>query len=326
MFQKLVATRQKLENIFFKAGGKPDNLRKAILKGKGNKDKAVNGLDGIDGFDGAVEYMNYSTPLTQLLGRDVYYSENVEGMEGFEGLGELGEPVTLASVAAAAGVISGIVAALKQIGDIFQKKTKGSEDFDEAKNEQAEKEPTPKADESAPSLPPIKNSTDDELPSFTPEPSVTKSYQAPGIVQSNSTADYTPATEQQPIVTKQVMQRSAESDNVNPVVEEQANDLPAITKKQAVTTTAAKSETDTPTKETFWEKNKNWLKPVAIGVGGIGIIAIGMKLLKSNQPAARSSPAPKSLNGIPGRRKNHKRKAKHKHNPKHTKKKAVALL
>ena len=41
-FQKLLATRQKLENIFTTAGGKADNLRKAILGGKGNKDKAVN--------------------------------------------------------------------------------------------------------------------------------------------------------------------------------------------------------------------------------------------------------------------------------------------
>ena len=28
----------------------------------------------------------------------------------------------------------------------------------------------------------------------------------------------------------------------------------------------------------FWDKNKKWLKPVAIGVGGISLLAIGIKL------------------------------------------------
>jgi len=322
-YQKLVATRQKLENIFYKAGGKPDNLKKAILKGKGNKDKAVNGLDG---FDGLVEYMNYSTPLNQLLGRDVYFSENVEGMEGFEGLGELGEPLTLTSIAAAAGVIAGIVGALKQIGDIFQKKTKGSEDFDEAKNEQAEKEPTPKVDEAAPALPPIKNSNADDSSSYTPEP-ITQPYKAPAITESSSMPDYSPATEKSLVRTQ--AKQTAPTDTDDNIAEENS-DLPAVAERKTVaraaTTTTATSDTDPPPKETFWDKNKSWLKPVAIGVGGIGIIAIGMKLLKTNQPPARASSASKSLNGVSRGRKNHKRKTKHKQKQKYSRKKAVALL
>lgn len=132
-FQRLVATREKLEKIFYGAGGNPQNLKKAMLGGKGNTDKAVAGLDGFS--VAGIEYMSAYTALPQLLGPEIYYSENVEG---FEGLGQLGEPITLASVGAAMGVLAGIVAALKQIGDIFPKKTKGSEDFDEKTNEAAE--------------------------------------------------------------------------------------------------------------------------------------------------------------------------------------------
>jgi hypothetical protein len=93
-------------------------------------------------------------------------------------------------------------------------------------------------------------------------------------------------------------------------------------------TTTDTTNTPTPPKETFWEKNKSWLKPVAISAGGIGLIAIGMAVLKPKK--THSSPArSQSLSGLPkGRKKNHKRKTKSKAKPqtKRQKKKAVALL
>lgn len=133
-YQQLVKTRQKLEDIFSNAGGNPANMKKAILKGKGNKDHAVNGLLGLGAIiqDDGIMNMNIYTPLPQLLGPEIYYDENIRGMEGFEGFGELGEPATIASVAAASSVIAAIAASLKKIGDIFKgKKTEGSEDFSE---------------------------------------------------------------------------------------------------------------------------------------------------------------------------------------------------
>jgi len=132
-YAQLVRTRQKLEDIFSNAGGNPANMRKAIIKGKGNRDHAVNGLLGLGAvqMDDGVMSMNIHTPLPQLLG-EIYYDENVRGMEGFEGFGELGEPITLATVGAAAGVIAAIASSLRKIGDIFKgKKTEGSEDFSE---------------------------------------------------------------------------------------------------------------------------------------------------------------------------------------------------
>ena len=161
-FQKLVATRQKLEKIFEGAGGKIANLKKAILSGKGNKDKAVSGLGMLPMVEWS-GYMSEYTPLDQLLGPEIYYSENVEGMEGFSGFGELGEPVTLATVGAAMGVIAGIVAALKQIGDIFKSKQKGSEDFDESKTDAPENNvDVPKNDSSSIKVPTV--STNNIIP------------------------------------------------------------------------------------------------------------------------------------------------------------------
>lgn len=307
-FQRLVATRQKLENIFYGAGGNPKNLKKAMLGGKGNSDKAVAGLDGFS--LAGVEYMNVYTPMPQLLGPEIYYSENVEG---FEGLGQLGEPVTLASVGAAMGVISGIVAALKQIGDIFKNKTEGSKDFDENVNEAAE--------------------NNQPIPGTTPVPVTNETAQQPILTDKTSVEEsFKPDTSTNTQVVK--TESSNYSTATNPIVpiEEQENNviqekentsLPVVTNQLPVTET---NNPPAPTKETFWEKNKSWLKPVAIGVGGLSLIAIGFAVMKPKNTQSRSSPG-HGLSGVPKKRKNHKRQ-KHKSPSKShpSKKTAVALL
>lgn len=308
-FQRLLATRQKLEKIFYGAGGNEKNLKKAMLGGKGNKDKAVNGLDGFS--LAGIEYMNVYTPLPQLLGPEVYYSENVEG---FEGLGQLGEPITLASVGAAMGVLAGIVAALKQIGDIFPK---GSQDFDEKANEAAENNaPVP----GTTTVPNTDSSTPTQIP--TDKTSVEESFKTSNDSPvSNSTAnsetDYSTATK--PLITT-----NEDSDTV--VEEKDDSLLPTTTNQTTIPATTDTGNTPDPTKETFWDKNKSWLKPVAIGVGGISLIAIGFAVLKPKHPSNKSSP--QSLSGIPKKRKKHKRKLKHKSKtkPHPQKKTAVALL
>jgi hypothetical protein len=101
-FEKLKAVRAKLEGLFYKAGGNPENLKKAILKGKGNSNKEVSGLNDIG------EYEN---------------------------LGELGEPVTATAIASAAGIVGAIAGLLKSIGNIFPDKGKeGAEDFEKVEN------------------------------------------------------------------------------------------------------------------------------------------------------------------------------------------------
>lgn len=312
-FQRLVATRQKLEKIFYGAGGNEGNLKKAILGGKGNSDKAVNGLAGFS--PSGIEYMSALTPLPQLLGYEVYQQENVEG---FEGLGQLGEPLTLASVGAAMGVIAGIVAALKQIGDIFPKKTKGSEDFNEKLNEAAEdNQPVPgttpipatTSSTAPPPLPiPIDKSTVEE--SFKTNPEPITYINAPVSTSSEST--YSPPSEMTPAI--QIDE--GESEFQTPAL------LPA-TSTELITTSA--DTTAAPGRETFWDKNKAWLKPVAIGVGGVSLIAIGYAVLKP-KPSSRSSP--QSLSGLPkgGRKKKVAKRKNKKTKSKPSKKTAVALL
>ena len=298
-FQKLVNTRMKLEKIFFGAGGNPKNLKKAILSGKGNKDKAVNGLEGFGMIDsGTVQYMSEYTPMTELLGTEIYYDENINGMEGF---GELGEPITMSTIAAAAGVIAGIVAMLKDVGNIFQKKTKEAEDFDEKKNEEADKEnPVPVPTTATPGI----------VPTIT----VKENSDTPEVVIKTAT----PSSESGKT---EVVKFNAEQ----PVVETKTEVAPVNTSEANVsaninTNANTDNNNDNPG---FWEKNKKWLKPVAIGVGGITIIGIGYAIMKGGKTQNKSSPPGKSLSGTPNykKRKNHKR-----NKPKHQKKRAVALL
>jgi len=302
-FQKLIATRQKLENIFYGAGGKPDNLRKAILGGKGNKDKAVSGLGMLPMID--TMHMSEHTSLEQLLGPDIYYSENVDGMEGFEGFGQLGEPVTLTTVGAAMGVIAGIVAALKQIGDIFKKKQAESSDFDEAKTDAPENTVSVAA-----------NSSATTIPVTVTNPILPAEIDMQNPQQVVTTSDVNPAT------------------NSNVLVKTTDSNVPVTVGKEVMTNNTATEENNTATtttengtnntgdeKQSFWEKNKKWLKPVGIGLGGLTIIAIAYKLSKSSTQKTKSSPG-HGLSGVP-----HKRtKKKNHHRKKNGHKKSIALI
>ncbi len=160
-WQKLVDARKKLEKIFYGAGGKPENMKKAILNGKGNKNHEVHGLDGFGALydhrtgrfhrqmsakpgmrhinpmhaHHPVNRLHKHMPLRSVIGNEMFQSENPVGE-----LGELGEPITAATIAAASGVIAAIAGTLKKIGDIFGGKGKGAEDFNEETNKEAEKE------------------------------------------------------------------------------------------------------------------------------------------------------------------------------------------
>ncbi|MBO9565551.1 MAG: hypothetical protein J7621_22430 [Niastella sp.] len=288
-YQKLVKAKDKMENIFETAGGKAKNLKKAILKGKGNKNNEV-ALQGL-GFlasDASVLYMDQNTPLAQLLGPEIYYDENVGDMEGFEGFGELGEPATGAAVAAASAAVAAVAKILKAIGPIFSGGQKGSEDFAEGEAAAADKEI---ADTPAASNPPA---------AITPAAAETPvETNAVARVAPESSAAATPAEYAEPV--------------------EPVSDNTAIVPATApITMNAAVPDSPAPSplasKESFWQKNRKWLLPTVIGVGSIAVIAIGMKLMK---PAHK--PPAGSLQGTP------KKKAA-KPKSKKEKKKAVALL
>lgn len=119
-WHQLVKIKDKLENIFYGAGGIPSNFKKAMLTGNGNRNHDVSGLGYAP--DEEVYGMDENTPLPQLLG-DIYESENK-----VEGLGDLGDPATGTAVAAATGIMGIIATIIKAVGNIFPKKDDGSTD------------------------------------------------------------------------------------------------------------------------------------------------------------------------------------------------------
>ncbi len=112
-YDKLKHVLAKTEKIFYVSGGKPENLRKAIITGRGNRNHEVAGIDGF----------NEETPLNELLG-EIYRSEFVEGVEGLsgDGMGIVTAAATTASITAATGTMAAIAALLKQVGSVFPKK------------------------------------------------------------------------------------------------------------------------------------------------------------------------------------------------------------
>lgn len=115
-FAQLKKIREKLEKIFFDAGGKPENLKESILTGKGNQDRKV----VLSGLGRVTTNVRAAQSLAEILGEDIYNAE----VHNKSSLGSLGEPVTtaaaLASSTGAMGIIAGL---LKAIGNIFRKIT-----------------------------------------------------------------------------------------------------------------------------------------------------------------------------------------------------------
>ena len=132
-WKKLVTIKDKIENIFYGAGGKQSNLKKAMLKGKGNHNHEVNGLGDMP--DEAIFGMDENTPIRELLGDEMWNSENDTTK-----FGELGDPATGASIAAASGVMGIIAALIKGVGSIFGKgdSSGASQDFQTTSQDDAD--------------------------------------------------------------------------------------------------------------------------------------------------------------------------------------------
>lgn len=101
---KLRKVKDKAETVYWQAGGKKENFKKAILSGRGNKDKkvSVNGLFGLD--DIYADQQEY----------DIIHNDP----DDLEGLGAI---ATGAALAAATSAVAAIAGALKQIKGIFNK-------------------------------------------------------------------------------------------------------------------------------------------------------------------------------------------------------------
>lgn len=237
-FQRLKQAKDKLEKIFYGAGGKPENLKNAILTGKGNANREVpvSGLSGAD--DKSILHMNINTPLHEVLGQEIYYSENMQGLEEIEGLNGLGEPITAASIGAASGIMAAIAGLLKSIGSIFPKRQKESVDFENTADANTEAEQI-QTNNPQVNLDTYNPEADPNLKSMTTDPTTT----------TNPDGSTTPTDPNKP-----------------------------------------------PAEQTFWEKNKKWIKPTAWVTGILTALGIGYKVYSSNQKKS----AKKKDNGVSG--------------------------
>ncbi len=109
--QKVVEVKNRLEKIFYGAGGDNKNLKQAILTGNGNKTNEVP-LNGI-GYVSSRAYSDNDS-ISSIIGASSYASE----VEGVEGLSGLGEPATAAAIAAASSVLAAIAGLMKNIGSL----------------------------------------------------------------------------------------------------------------------------------------------------------------------------------------------------------------
>lgn len=130
-FARYKQVREKLEKIFFGAGGKPENLKEAILTGKGNQDKAV----ALSGF--AISGLGYtgSSSIREIIGDEMYADEFAAEEPQLSGLGVI---ATGAAVVTASGVLATIAGILKNIGGLFDKGEPGADPGFEQLDEQVD--------------------------------------------------------------------------------------------------------------------------------------------------------------------------------------------
>jgi hypothetical protein len=278
--QRIVGIKDKLEKIFYGAGGKIENFKKAILKGRGNRSKEVP-LSGL----GEIDYNDYSEEhnLSQILGVESYTTE----MNGVEGLGSLGEPATGAAIAAATTVLAAIAGLLKSIGSL-KKGGKGGDPSSDASTENTSQE----ASQSS-SIGNDTTTTDTTAPSNTTSTVQTDANNTGGENKSSTTD--TPANDDKTATT-------TTTDEAN------TSTMPAVSARAANSNTPA-------TQLSAMEKAKKWvsenkLATGAIAVTTIGLIAWGVKTLTSKPKNPKIA-----LSGAPKKSKAKKKKHHHAQHP-----------
>jgi hypothetical protein len=120
-FAKLKKVVERAEKIYEGAGGKKSNLKKAILTGKGNRDKAVP-LSGLElgapyDVDPADLYVDETERFIVEADRDTV-AAMLEAEMNIEGLGEV---ATGTALAAASGIVGSVAALLSKITGVFDK-------------------------------------------------------------------------------------------------------------------------------------------------------------------------------------------------------------
>ncbi|HRJ29907.1 MAG TPA: hypothetical protein PLV21_06570 [Cyclobacteriaceae bacterium] len=305
---KLRKVKDRAETVYWQAGGKKDNLKKAILKGKGNKDKKVplSGLDGLDEVYADQEEYN------------IIHSDD----DDIEGLGVVGAT----AIAAATSAVAAIAGALKQVKGLFNKG--GSE-------EKAFQSETDNAG-SAASAPDISESEDEVRDDFSePAPTAQPGSSLISKVTSAVTAakplvsaarSFVPPKAPATITKNETTQNYTNtSQATQPILSNESTSSGAMLVPSESTTPGDVVQTqDTPAKTGFIQKTTTWVKEnpgKSLLVAG-GIITGGFLLMK----AMRSGSGTNGLEGLPKKRKKKRKYVKTKAKSRKSKVKAQNLL
>lgn len=274
---KLKEVLARAEKIFYTAGGKPENLRKAILTGRGNRSKEVAGFDGY----------SENTPLTELLGS--IYQDEFSGLEGLDGeeFGVVTAVATGASITAATGVMAAIAGLLKQVGVLFPKK----------EGEQ-KKRGLFKRKEAAPAEQQEESSENSSESSETSEPSEESSSES----ESQENSETSEATEE------------SSEENLPAVNEETA--LTTMEENSEESSSSTEDEGASGLSglggiRDFYQKNKKWIVPVGVLATAITLgLVINHYANKSEaEPKPQTQPVQQpTVNGIDGRKKRRRTK------------------
>lgn len=310
-FDKLKKILYKMEQIFFTAGGKPENLKKAILTGRGNRNKEVNGLGLVDGYEIDMSGIDENSSLSSLLGATVYQDEFVNGLEGTEGLGSA--VAAGAAVASATTVMTAIAALLKGVGNLFPNKKNNADFKDEGGGGESSADTSDSSSggggEDAPTV--RTNSSSNSGGS--------NNSSSSGGGNDNSESSSPPATNENGNTN---MQRNDSSNSTQDNSSSEDNGTNGSANKDA--DAGGGGEQKKGLKD-FWENNKKWIKPVGISAISAAAIFAIYKAVKSHNENKTTVKRPQAaLNGV-GRRKRRK-KTKGKHRGQHGRKSNVALM
>ena len=298
---KLRKVKDRAETVYWQAGGKKDNLKKAILKGKGNKDKKVplSGLDGLDEVYADQEEYN------------IIHSDD----DDIEGLGVVGAT----AIAAATSAVAAIAGALKQVKGLFNKGGSDEKAFQSETDNAgtAASVPTSIPDDEDAMM--AEQGTSQSGSSLISKVTSAVSAAKPLVSAARSLVPAPSTTTNETAKTY-----SSPAQTTQPVLsDESASSGAMLVPGESTTPGDVVSTQDTPAKTGFLQKTTTWVKEnpgKSLLVAG-GVITGGYLLMR----AMRGGSAANGLNGVPPKKKK-KRKYTKKSDGKKNKVKAQNLL
>jgi hypothetical protein len=291
---KVRSIKDRAETVYWQAGGKKENLKKAILQGKGNKDKKVplNGLSGMDGLDNVYADMDEY---------NIIHSNNIEG---------LGEIASATAITAATAAVAAIAGALKQVTGLFVQGGNEEQAFQSETDNAGTAATAPSSipdDEDAFTYEDTSYSEPESVPFTVPTATVAPKIAAPvqsaisKIVsafapssqseQSNTPTPDSFSNEQQIDPTTASSPESALPDQLT------TPGSKSLATQSTAANLATKNQSTSSPKEGFLKKTTTWVKKnpgKTLLVAG-GIVAGGIFLAK-----ALSSPAKNNTSGLSG--------------------------